>query len=131
LKSTEQTHWVNHIYDESKFWPITGDMWANVHGFEEGGEGNLVYWIGVDIRSFSLRSTDYIKFSHVIRCKNKSTYDEYVNMCIEDMLGKMRRDSRLDVRKGSDVNVEFIFKWVDEEKSFNVRFATDDYAEEK
>lgn len=99
-------------------------MWGNVHGFDEGP--GQVYWVGVDIRTFGIRTTDY-----VIKCKNKSTYDEYINMPVEDMLHKMRNDSRLDYKYGDDVEIEFIFRWGDEDKSFNVRFATDSYAEEK
>lgn len=126
LSSSESEHWVNHIYDETKSWPNKGLMWANVHGFQEGSEGNWIYWVGIDIRSFGFRAADY-----VIRCKNKSTYDEYVNACVEDVLSKMRNDSRLDTRRGDDVNIEFIFKWGDDDKSFNVHLGTDDYAEEK
>ena len=32
---------------------------------------------------------------------------------------------------GGDVDIKFIFKWGDEDKSFNVRFGTDRYAEEQ
>ena len=127
LKSTEQTYWVNHIYDETKFWPNKGCMWANVHGFEGlNQDGSWTYWVGVDIRSFGIRTADYI-----IRCKNKALYDEYVNEYVEDMLHKMRGDSRLNYKYGDDVNIEFIFRWGDSEKTFDVHLGTDSYAEEK
>ena len=124
LESSKQEHWVNHIYDETKFWPNTGGMWANVHGFDEGP--GQTYWIGVDIRSFFIRCADY-----VIKCKNRSTYEEYVNMCAEDVLHKMRSDPRLNYKYGNDVNVEFNFRWGGDNKSFDVHLATDSYAEEK
>ena len=89
-------------------------MWGNVHGFDEGP--GQVYWVGVDIRTFGIRTTDYVI---------------NINMPVEDMLHKMRNDSRLDYKYGDDVEIEFIFRWGDEDKSFNVRFATDSYAEEK
>ena len=123
INSSEQVHWVNHIYDETKFWPNSAAMYANVHGFEEAGG---TYWVGVDIRSFFIRTADY-----VIKCKNKSTYDEYINMYVEDMLHKMRNDPRLNYQRGDSVNTEFIFKWGSEDKSFNVHLGIDSYAEEK
>jgi len=122
--SSEQVHWINHIYDESKFWPNTGGMYANVHGFDEGP--GQVYWVGVDIRSFFIRCADY-----VIKCKNKSTYDHYINMCAEDILHAIRNDPRLDYHYGNDVNVDFKFRWCDNEKHFDVHLGTDSYAEEK
>jgi len=123
LSSSSQDHWVNHIYDETKCWPNTGGMYANVHGFDEGP--GKVYWVGVDIRAFFIRAADY-----VIKCKNKSTYDHYVNMCAEDVLHAMRNDPRLRCKRGDDVNVEFNFRWGDDDKSFDVHLATDSYAEE-
>lgn len=127
LKSTEQVHWVNHTFDETVTWPNGALMWANVHGFDQG-PGNT-YWVGVDVRSFGIRVADY-----VVECKNKSTYDDYLDCAVNDtkkFLYKMREDSRVTCSKGSDVNVEFIFKWGDEEKTFNVHLATDQFAEEK
>lgn len=127
LGSTEQTHWVNHIYDETITWPNKGLMWMNLHGFDEGP--GATYWVGMDIRSFGIRVADYI-----VRCKNKATYDEYINAAARDpekVLYKMREDSRLNYRYGSDVNIEFKFRWSDDDKSFNVHLGTDSYAEEK
>lgn len=129
LGSTEQVHWVHHIYDETTFWPNSAGMWANVHGFQEGSPDNWTYWVGFDIRTIGIRTADY-----VIRCKNKSTYDEYIHEAFHNptgLLHKMRNDSRLNYRYGSDVNVEFIFKWGDDDKSFDVHLGTDSYAEEK
>lgn len=34
--SSEQTHWVNHIYDQTRWWPDGQIHWANIHGFDEG-----------------------------------------------------------------------------------------------
>ena len=36
LGSSEQTHWVNHIYDQTRWWPDGQIHWANIHGFDEG-----------------------------------------------------------------------------------------------
>ena len=127
--SQEQEHWVNHIYDETTFWPNSAGMWANVHGFQEGGPGNWVYWVGFDVRTIGIRTADY-----VIRCTNKATYDEYIREAFSNPTGllyKMRNDSRLNYSYGSDVNVEFIFKWGDDDKSFDVHLGTDSYAWEK
>ncbi len=124
LTSREEEHWVNHIYDETKLWPDGHVHWCNVHGFDEGP--GSIYWVGFDFRYMGVRIEDY-----VIRCKNKATYDEYVNAYVEDVLKKLRSDSRLNVHDGDNVEVEFVFKWADNDKSFNVRFASDKYAEEK
>lgn len=127
--SAEQVHWVHHIYDETTFWPNSAGMWANVHGFQEGGPDNWVYWVGFDVRTIGIRTADY-----VIRCTNKATYDEYIREAFNNptgLLHKMRNDSRLNYNYGSDVNVEFIFKWGDDDKSFDVHLGTDSYAWEK
>ena len=125
--STRQEHWVHHIHDESVFWPNGAAMWANVHGFDEGP--GQTYYVGMDIRSFGIRTADY-----VVKCKNKATYDDFLHCAINDptkFLSKMRNDSRVSCTRGDDVNIEFAFRWGDSEKTFNVRLATDDYAEEK
>lgn len=124
LTSREEEHWVNHIYDETKLWPDGHVHWCNVHGFDEGP--GSTYWVGFDFRYMGIRIEDY-----VIRCKNKTTYDEYINAYVEDVLKKLRSDSRLNVHDGDNVEVEFVFKWTDNNKFFNVRFASDKYAEEK
>lgn len=124
LGSREETHWVNHTYDQTKFWPNQAMMWANVHGFDEGP--GQTYWVGVDVRSFGIRAADF-----VIKCKNRSTAEEYLNMPAESVQTVMKYDPRLTCRDGDDVEVEFIFRWGDEDKSFNVRFGTDYYGEEK
>ena len=124
LSSRDEEHWVNHIYDESKIYPSGHVQWVNVHGFDEGP--GAVYWVGFDSRYMGIRIADY-----VIKCKNKSTYDEYVNAYVEDVLQKMLNDSRLSVLSGDDVGTEFIFRWGDEDKSFNVRLSGDRLAVEK
>lgn len=127
LKSVEEEHWVNHIYDETTTWPNGAMMWANIHGFDEGP--GATYWVGIDVRCFGIRTADYI-----IKCKSKSTYDEYIYEADHNptnVLYKMRKDSRLNYKSGEHVTTEFIFKWGGEEKTFNVRYTTDHYAEEK
>ena len=124
LGSSEQVHWVNHIYDKTKLWPDGHLHWGNVHGFDEGP--GIVYWVGFDFRYMGIRIEDY-----VLKCKNKSTYDEYVNACLEDVWKKLKVDSRFVWRRGGDVNTEFIFKWGDDDKSFDVHLDSDIYAEEQ
>ena len=127
LGSSEQEHWVNHIYDETVSWPNSALMWMNLHGFDEGP--NQTYWVGMDFRSFGIRVADY-----VVRCKSKEIYNEYIKAAFNDpakVLYKMREDSRLNYKYGDDVNIEFIFKWGDDDKSFDVHLSTDSYAEEK
>ena len=102
-------------------------MWCNVHGFDEGP--GVTYWIGLDIRSFGFRAADYI-----IKCKNKSTYDKWIYKAshdIEGILSSIKADPDLNVINGDDVNIEYIFRWGDEEKTFNLHIGMDWYAEEK
>ena len=125
--SSEQTHWVNHIYDETTTWPNSALMWANIHGFDEGP--GQTYWLGIDIRSFGIRCADY-----VLKFKRRSLYDEYRESAFRDptkVLYKMRGDSRLNYKYGNDVNIDFMFRWGDEDKHFDVHLGTDSYAEEK
>lgn len=130
LSSVEQTHWVNHIHDETV--SVGGSwgtaQWANLHGFDEGP--GATYWVGLDCRCWGIRMADY-----VIKCKNKETYDRYVDIAAHkgasDFLQAALHDSALNVRRGNDVEIEFIFKWGDDDKSFNVRLAGDLFAEEK
>ena len=127
LRSSRQEHWVNHIYDETVSWPNAALMWANDHGFDEGP--GQTYWLGIDIRSFGIRCADY-----VLKFRRKSLYDEYREAAFRDptkVLYKMRDDYRLSCRHGDDVNVEFAFRWGNEEKTFDVRLGTDSYAEER
>ena len=125
--SVEQTHWVNHIYDETVTWPNKALMWCNVHGFDEGP--GQTYWIGLDIRSFGIRAADYI-----IKCKNKSTYDKWISLATRDMpavLSAMKSDSNLNLINGDYIETDFIFRWGEDYKHFNVHLGTDWYAEEK
>ena len=127
LGSSEQEHWVNHIYDETTTWPNAALMWANIHGFDEGP--GKTYWLGIDVRSFGIRCADY-----VLKFKRKSLYDEYRESAFRDptkVLYKMRDDSRLNYHYGDDVNVDFMFRWGDDDKHFDVHLGTDSYAEEK
>lgn len=130
--STEQTHWVNHIHDDTIFNP-TGTQntwgtipWINIHGFEEAGG---IYWVGADSRCWGIRMSDM-----VIRCKNKATYDKYIKIAEDGgsaLLRTAERDSTFNMRRGDKVNTEFIFKWGNDDKSFDVRLKGDFYAEEK
>ena len=131
MRSTEQTYWVNHICDEyvNASQKSVG-MYANVHGFEGLQEdGSWIYWVGIDTRFIGIRVADI-----VIRCKNKSTYDYWIYKTTHDLNSipqAVREDPNLFCRDGDDVEIKFIYKWGGEEKTFNVRFGTDRYAEEK
>ena len=43
----------------------------------------------------------------------------------------IQRVDNLNWRRGDDVNIEFIFRWGAEEKTFDVHLSGDIYAEEK
>lgn len=126
--SREEVHWVNHTHDEFCPPPSPAIAWANLHGFDEGP--GVTYWVGLDCRNFGIRSVDY-----VIKCKTKAMYDKYIGIAGRDgssaFLQAALHDSALNVRRGDDVNVEFVFKWADDDKSFNVRLSGDLYGEEK
>lgn len=125
--SIEEVHYVNHIYDETVTWPNKALMWCNVHGFDEGP--GQVYWIGLDIRSFGIRTADYL-----IKCKNKATYDKWLNKAVRDtehILSAMKSASELNLIDGRDINTEYFFRWGDDEKTFNLHIFGDWYAEEK
>ena len=125
--SAEETHWVYHTHDETVVWPNKAMMWANLHGFNEGPD--TVYWIGLDIRTFGIRSCDYL-----IKCKNRATYEKYISKAANDptgLLSAMKNDPNLSMRTGDDVNIEYIFRWGDEDKSFDIHLGWDWYAEEK
>lgn len=127
LGSRDEEHWVNHICDEFIPPPSPAVQWYNLHGFDEGP--GVVYWVGLDCRNFGIRSADY-----VIKCKTKAMYDKYVKVAIDGgsaFLQKALHDDGLNLRRGGDVGVNFIFRWGDEDKSFNVRLPGDFYAEEK
>jgi len=130
IKSAEQVHWVNHILDEyvNASQKSVG-MYANVHGFEEATDGGWIYWLGIDIRFIGIRVADI-----VIRCKTKGVYDYWVDKTLHDLNSipsAVREDPNLYCRLGDDVEIDFKFRWGGEEKHFNVRFATDRYAEER
>lgn len=131
LESTEQTYWVNHICDEyvNASQKSVG-MYANVHGFEGlNDDGSWTYWVGIDTRFIGIRVADI-----VIRCKNKSTYDRWIYQATHDlnsMPQAVRDDPNLWCRDGDCVEIDFMFRWGNEDKHFNVRFGTDRYAEEK
>lgn len=130
IKSREETLWVNHICDDyvNASQKSVG-MYANLHGFE-GLEANdrVVYYVGIDIRFLGIRCADY-----VIKCKFRDTYNYWIEKTRHDLNGVLYaiKDSDLNWRWGDDVNVEFIFRWGDEEKTFDVHLSGDIYAEEE
>ena len=52
-------------------------------------------------------------------------------MRAEEVLTVMRHDPRLVCHDGDDVNIDFMFRWGDEDKHFDVHLDGDFYAEEK
>lgn len=130
FQSSEQTHWVNHICDDyvNASQKAVG-MYANLHGFEEATSDGWIYWVGIDVRFLGIRTADF-----VIRCKNRSTYDYWIEKTRKDLDSipqGLHKYDNLYCFNGDNVNIKFIFRWGNDDKSFNVRFATDRYAEEK
>lgn len=127
LSASSQEHWVNHIYDDTVTWPNGAMMWCNVHGFDEGP--GRAYWLGLDLRSFGIRCADYL-----LKFRSKALYEEYLDAATRDtknILYKMRNDSRLDYTCGYDMDVEYTFKWGDDDKSFHIHLGVDSYAEQR
>ena len=57
LGSSEETHWVEPIYDATLPGHKSGaGGWVNVWGFREGCEGNWTYWVGYDYRWMGIRT---------------------------------------------------------------------------
>lgn len=131
LQSTEQVYWVNHIHDEyvNASQKAVG-MYANLHGFEGlNDDGSWTYWVGIDTRFIGIRVADF-----VIKCKNKSTYDYWIEKArknLDSIPQALHKYDNLWCRNGDDVEIDFMFRWGNEDKHFNVRFATDRYAEER
>ena len=125
--ASRQEHWVDHIYDDTVTWPNGAMMWCNVHGFDEGP--GRVYWLGLDLRSFGIRCADYL-----LKFRSRALYEEYLFAATRDtknVLYKMRNDSRLDYTCGYDMDVEYTFKWGDDDKSFHIHLGVDSYAEQR
>lgn len=62
----------------------------------------------MDLRSFGIRVADYL-----IKCKNKSTYDKWIDKASRDtehVLSAMKDAPELNVINGDDVNIEYIFR---------------------
>ena len=102
-------------------------MYCNLHGFEEAGG---VYWVGIDIRFIGIRCQDIL-----IKCHNKSTYDYWIDRVLhqgpDGIVEDVRDADNLNCQDGEDVNIEFIFKWGDDEKNFNIHVWGDILAEER
>ena len=130
LDGSEETHWVDHIYDTTFPGHKAGPGgWCNVHGFREGSDSSgWTYWVGYDYRWMGIRVQDL-----VIKCKSKSIYDKYIGWGSENWLvhNRAMEDKSLYSRWGDEVETEFIFRWGDDDKSFNVRFSGDVYGIEK
>lgn len=88
LGSREETHWVNHIHDEFIPPPNPAVQWYNLHGFDEGP--GATYWVGGDVRTFGIRSADF-----VVRCRNRSTYEDYAGLSPTEFQSVMKHDPRL------------------------------------
>lgn len=131
--SVKQEHWVEKLYDETfpvsnqNHWGAVG--WTNVWGFREGCEGNWIYYACADGRILGIRVADMI-----VKCKSKEIYDKYIEAAkysTSEFLHKALEDSRLNVKRGNDVEIKFVFRWGDEDKSFNINGKGDLLGEEK
>jgi len=70
----------------------------------------------------------------IVKCKNKAIYDEYIkaaSFSTSEFLHKALIDSRISVKRGNDVGIKFVFRWGDDDKSFNINGKGDLFAEEK
>jgi len=70
----------------------------------------------------------------IVKCKSKEIYDKYIEAAkysTSEFLHKALEDSRLNVKRGNNVEVKFVFRWGKEDKSFNIDGKGDLYAEEK
>ena len=135
--SVKQEHWVEAIYDETfpasnpadgqSHWGAIG--WVNVWGFREGSEGNWTYYACADGRILGIRIADMI-----VKCKDKKIYDDYIKAAsysTSEFLQQALNDSRINVKRGNNVKIKFVFRWGDEDKSFNISGKGDLLGEEK
>lgn len=131
LKSTEKTIWVNHILDETLSSPHSVGGWKNMHGFYSEDLEGIHWWLGIDSRYLGIRLQDV-----VVRFNNEYTYNKWVDEARStfgsSIINKVFNNSdNVEGKNGSDVNVEFIFRWSDEEKTFDVHLDGDRYGEQK
>lgn len=129
ITSREEEHWVDHIFDTTFPGHKAGPGgWCNVHGFAEHAGDKLIYWIGFDNRSFGFRVQD-----ELVKCKTYEMYKKYLAYGPKnwEVHNAIRDDPALYSYSGNNVNINFIFKWVDGEKSFNIAYSLDLFGEEK
>ena len=126
LNSSDQNHWVNVIDDTEVFWPNSAAMYANLWGFDEGP--GQTYWMALDIRTFFIPIADF-----VLKFKNKETFDRYWQIAQfggSDVLKAVECDKNMRMYRG-EINTNFIFRWGNDDRNFDVYLPGDMYAEEK
>lgn len=132
FKSATREYWVNHTYDETIHFKEAAGGWCNVHGFEgidSSCPDGWRRWVGLDYRWLGIRIQDV-----VIECKTKAMYDKWLHNAhynTHSVINGVLEDSALDGRKGDNVNIEWVFRWGDDDKSFDVHLSGDRYAIEK
>ena len=70
----------------------------------------------------------------IVKCKNKEIYDEYIkaaSFSTSEFLHKALIDSRINVKRGNEVGIKFVFRWGKEDKSFNINGTGDLLGEEQ
>lgn len=130
LKSSEKTIWVNHILDETLYPSSANPGWKNLHGFYSEDMDGIHWWIGIDSRILGIRVQDV-----VVRFNDEKTYKAWVSEAKAgwgtSIINKVLNDPDFRGWNGSDYNVEFVFRWGGESKSFNVHLDGDRYGEQK
>ena len=132
LKSSTKEYWVNHTYDETIHFKEAAGGWCNVHGFacaDQSCPDGYRRWVGLDYRWLGIRMQDV-----VIECKTQRVYDKWIHEAHYDthsVINEVLFDSELFGNQGDNVNIECVFKWGDEDKSFDVHLSGDRYAIEK
>ena len=130
LKSTEKTIWVNHILDETMSSKQAAGGWKNMHGFYSEDLEGIHWWLGIDSRFLGIRLQDV-----VVRFNDEYTYNKWVEEARRttgtSIINKVLEDSNFKGWRGDNYNVEFIFRWGDSDKTFDVHLHDDRYGEQK
>lgn len=127
---TVREYHVTLLFKETIYIKQAAGSWVNIYGFEmRDDNGELRRWIGLDDRWLGIRVQDVLLEFKSVNCyskwKEKAHYDSssIINDCLtsSDLIGM----------PGDIVNIEWIFKWGDESKNFDIHLSMDRFAIEK